>query len=108
MAQIYDRVNGKKLEKLIALTREAQDGLEDETRKIAMEAEARLAAHYHSGDARIEVESGDVDRYVVLSDERGQKAAMSIEYGRQPDDEGKGGMEGLFILHKAAGLKGRD
>ncbi len=62
-----------------------------------------------TGDVEIEIEQGDVDRYLILSDERGQKAALSIEFGRQAyvDDDGekKGAMEGLFILARATGMR---
>lgn len=110
MAEVYKNVGGRKLTKIIALHADVQDALERETIGIALKAEADLAGHRDAGHARIETDhdSGKVDHYVVLSDERGQKAAMSIEYGRKPDEEGRGGMEGLFILHKAAGLRGGD
>jgi hypothetical protein len=98
----YDNV-----EHVAALHVDAQNALDRESRKVASKAERKLAQHKHDGHAAIEIDEGDVDRHVVLSDERGQKAALSIEFGRSPDDEGKGGMEGLFILHDAAGLKRR-
>jgi hypothetical protein len=54
------------------------------------------------------VQHGDIDYYLVLNDERGQKAAMSIEYGRSADDpedpHPHPGTDGLHILHKAAGI----
>lgn len=106
MAQVYKRVGGRKIEKVIALHKDVQDGLDRHALRMGGTAEALLAGHRHEGHARIEVDEGDVDRYVVLSDERGQKAAMSIEFGRRPDEDGNGGMEGLRILHRAAGLEG--
>lgn len=42
-----------------------------------------LAGHRHDGHARIEVDrSGFVDALVILNDDRGQSAAMTIEFGR--------------------------
>lgn len=108
MARIYKSVGGRKLTKIIALHKDVQDGLDREAFRMGNKAEALLSGHRHDGHARIEVDEGDVDRYVVLSDERGQLAAMSIEYGRRPDEDGNGGMEGLRILHKAAGLEGNE
>jgi hypothetical protein len=45
----------------------------------------------------------------VLSDEHGQKAALSIEYGRaahidEKTGEEKGAMDGLYVLHRATNL----
>ena len=40
-----------------------------------------------------------------VNDERGQKAAMSIEFGRGPNDDGKGAMEGLAILRRAVRMR---
>lgn len=108
MAEVYRRVAGRKLEKYLAVEDGVQDSLTDTTLGIAFRAGAILAEHHHDGHAQIEVEEGKVDHYVVLSDDRGQKAAMSIEYGREPDPEtGAGGMEGLMILHRAAHLRKR-
>ena len=106
MAVVYDN---KKTRRMLALTQEAQDGLDRAALRAGIKAEGMLRAHRHDGHAAIEVEEGNVDRYVTLSDERGLKAALSIEYGRQPQfselEDGSvamdGGMEGLFILHKA-------
>lgn len=73
--------------------------------------EARMADGYTGTfDAEIDFESGDIDRYLILSDERGQKAALSIEFGRQDHidketGEKRGGMDGLFILHRALSMK---
>jgi len=105
MAFVYDN---KKTRRQIALTQEAQDGLDRAALRAGIKAEAILKGHRHDGHARIEVEEGSVDRYVTLSDERGLKAALSIEYGRMPhtdlsteEKRTDKGMEGLFILHKA-------
>lgn len=73
--------------------------------------DARMNPTYTGSlDSEIDIEAGDIDRYLILSDERGQKAALSIEFGRAPykDDitgEKRAGMDGLFILTRAAGMK---
>jgi hypothetical protein len=112
MAEIYRRVGGRKLEKVLAVNEGVQAELEVRTFEIAARAEALLAEHRLEGHAEITVEEGDVDKYVVLSDDRGDKGAMSIEYGRQaridPETgEAHGEMQGLFILHRASNLPRR-
>jgi hypothetical protein len=89
------------------------DGVQDHLDRVVFEAGVRaeedLRDHRFDDHAFIEVEEGDIDRYVILNDELGQAAAMSIEYGREGDPDEinpetgapKGRMEGLFILHKA-------
>ncbi len=103
MAEVFKRAGGKKLEKFLALNEVVQDELEDSMNQIAGRASALLAMHRFDDHAAIETARGKVDRYVTLTDERGQKAAMSIEYGRQPSERDRG-MDGLFILHQAANL----
>lgn len=111
MAEVYKGLSGVKMEELIALLPEVQSHLEDATLEIGGRAEALLAEHHDSGAAEIDIESGDIDHYVVLSDERGQLAALSIEFGRQPHrnsaGEMVGGMDGLHILGRAAHLKAK-
>lgn len=104
MAKVYARVGGKKLTKIIAMTEQAQAGVDGVAQKIGVEAEGLLAAHVHDGHSRITLEKGDVDAYVVLDDERGQAAAMTIEFGRQANADGNGAMEGLAVLRRASGL----
>ncbi|MFG1602849.1 DUF5403 family protein [Actinoplanes sp. NPDC049265] len=104
MAKIYRRAT-----KQVAQNEGVQAELEARTFEIAARAEVELVRHRQDGDAEIDIEHGDVDWYVILSDERGQKAAMSIEYGRagytDPETgEQWGAMDGLFILHNAAHL----
>lgn len=112
MADVYGRISGMKLEKFIAVEPGVHGALEDAALEVGARAEAILAEHHHDGDAEILVEElNEVDMAVVLSDERGQLAALSIEFGRDPyetkDGKQVGGMEGLFILHQAAKLKKR-
>lgn len=110
MAKVYRTVKGRKLTRVIALNEGVQSELDFRVFEMAVRAEEDLIEHRMEGHAAIEIEEGDVDKYLVLSDERGQKAAMSIEYGREAyvdpvTGEEKGAMEGLFILHKAAHLQ---
>ena len=109
MATIYKSVKGRKLTDVIARNKGVQDELDRRTFEMAVRAEEDLLEHRMEGHAAIEVAHGDIDWYVVLSDERGQEAAMSIEFGRagyiDPDTrEEYGEMEGLFILARAAHL----
>lgn len=112
MAKIYRRVNGQKVTKIIALEQEVQNRLTVLTYEAALQAEARLAAHFHTGASRIDIEEGDVDHYVVLDDTRGLDAALSIEYGRKELAPGQNSKypngapatAGLFVLHRAFGL----
>jgi hypothetical protein len=101
MAEVFAYVNGMKLERFIAKHETVQNELDRIAFEARVRAEAELARHHHDGHAFIETAKGDIDRYIILNDTNGQGAAMSIEYGRQPDADGKGGMEGLAILHKA-------
>ena len=112
MAVIYRYVDGVKLEKAIALNEGVQWELETRQLEIALRAEALLAEHRVEGHAEITVDDGEIDKYVTLSDDRGDHAALSIEYGRQAriDPEtgiAYGEMEGLYILHRASNLPKR-
>ena len=117
MAKVYKSVKGRKLTHLLATLDGVRDHLEARTFEMAVRAEEDLVTHRLEGHASIEIEHGDVDWYVVLTDERGQKAAMSIEYGRagyiDPDEDPQtrkvyGAMEGLYILHKATHIPRRE
>lgn len=104
MAKIY-----RSTPKRVAQHEGVQAALEARTFEIAARAEVELIRHRQDGHAEIDIEHGRVDWYVILSDERGQKAAMSIEYGRagyiDPETgERYAAMDGLFILHRAAHL----
>ncbi|MEU5427618.1 DUF5403 family protein [Streptomyces olivoreticuli] len=116
MAVVYSSVGGRKLTKVLALNEGVQAELDRRTFEIAVRAEEILVQHRADGHAQIEVDTGTVDRFVVLSDERGQKAAMSIEYGRAASvvvREDRHGnkflaaipeMDGLYILATASHL----
>jgi len=110
MAVIY-----KGIERKLAKMDEVQADLEYRTFVMAVRAEELLAEHVQAmhggtggadvsgvGDSTIDVVHGDIDWFVVLNDEAGQLAALSIEFGRQADPEnGISGMEGLYILTRA-------
>lgn len=121
MAEIYDYKGKRQLERRIAVLPGVQEVLDEERFKVAARAEelllqARQTSAYSEGHSSIEVEDGHVDKYVILDDERGKAAAMSIEYGRAEQfvvrDDGEGqtyldfipAAEGLFILARAANL----
>jgi hypothetical protein len=117
MAYVYKGLGGKKLSEVIAANPGVQAELEERTFEIGIRAEQLLKDHRADGHADIDIEHGDIDYYVVLTDERGQKAAMSIEYGREAGeyevvdpDTGEtrtveyGAMEGLYILARASNL----
>ncbi|WJN62792.1 tail completion protein [Streptomyces phage phiScoe2] len=121
MARVYDNVGGKELEKFLGMMPGVAGALDDTTFEVAVKAEALLQLHQDYDDdidahSEIDVERGRVDRYVVLNDDRGQKAAMSIEYGRAAgkktvkDKHGNdvevtwGAMDGLYILAQASNL----
>ncbi|MEW1694486.1 DUF5403 family protein [Streptomyces sp. NPDC091278] len=116
MAEVYDRVRGGQLEKVLATMPGVQDALDEVRFEIAARAEELLLQHRREGHASIDVEDGRVDKYVILDDERGAKAALSIEYGRAESivvRRARDGStyldvlpasEGLFILARAANL----
>ncbi|WP_179500039.1 DUF5403 family protein [Streptomyces sp. WZ.A104] len=111
MAHIYARTP-----EIIARHKDVALALDEIAFEVAARAEELLVQHRAEGDAEIDIEAGRIDRYVVLSDDRGQKAALSIEYGRdaytttRTDRHGNEfevevpAMDGLFILARAAGL----
>jgi hypothetical protein len=117
VAKIEYHVGRKTIEDFIALNDGVVHELDNRTFEIAVRAEALLTEHRMEGDASIDVERGKTDRYVVLSDEAGQKHAMSIEYGRAAGEKevrnkktgeietvSWGEMDGLFILATASNL----
>lgn len=113
MADIYRRVGGRPIQQYIAMQDGVADWMDEFVFEAAVRAEKELIEHRVSGDASIEIDIGRIDRYLILSDERGQKAALSIEFGRAAGEYTKadgttvkvGAMEGLFILHKAMKLR---
>lgn len=115
MAEVFDEINGKQLEKYLAVMPGVQSDLARHAFDIGARAEVLLAEHRQDGHARIERAKGHVDHYVILNDERGQLAAKSIEWGRKAGTYLKvvdgeeievayGAMEGLYILTRASNL----
>ncbi|MEU9044105.1 hypothetical protein AB0D63_20860 [Kitasatospora sp. NPDC048343] len=127
MAYLYASVRGRKFEKALALNEGVQAALEAKAFEIGVRAEELLMAHRAEGIAHIELDEGDVDKYVILADsntsnrpetptESYANSAASIEFGRsayavtRKDKFGNefevqvGAMEGLFILTRASNL----
>jgi len=117
MASVPKRIadgylSGAKLTEVLAHHSTVSHELQRQARMAGTRASVMLAGHRQDGNARIGVEKGDLDWYVFLDDERGLQAAMTIEYGRKDRPMGtpgygirdKGGMVGLFILHRAWGM----
>ncbi|MGW6600603.1 DUF5403 family protein [Streptomyces sp. NPDC055036] len=112
MAKVYLKTN-----KIVAQHADVQGELERRAFEVGVRAEQILVEHRQDGHAEIDIEHGDIDYYVVLSDERGQRAALSIEYGREAGEyqvrdpeTGEmitveyGAMEGLYVLAQASHL----
>lgn len=135
MAQVFKFVEsgplkGRKIYRAVVATEEVQGGIQRRAQTIASEAKSILASTeghdpHNPGNsnapARVTVERAEgeakgrrkgryanIDRFVVLSDERGMGAAMAIEYGISPgiDDQGNfyPGTRAVAPLRRAAGL----
>lgn len=99
----------RNIEKALARHGAVQSYLDELLFAMKAHADVELAAHRHDGHAAIDIARGRIDHYLVLTDERGQKAALSIEFGRagyiDPETGATwGAMDGLFILHRVARL----
>ena len=120
MATIYKNLNGRQMEKAIAILPGVQWELDDKALDIGARAEHNLQqAEVRTGVAHIEILNAGVksrDRYVVLVDSNVSNdeselsnSALSIEFGREAyvDEEGveHGGMQGLHVLSRAANIK---
>lgn len=68
--------------------------------EIGTLADALFAPHNHPGRHDIDVEHDSLDSLVVLHG----PAPLSVEFGRSPGPDGKGGMRGLHVLGRAAGI----
>lgn len=119
MATLYRNVNGRQLEKYLAILPGVQYELDSQCIDIGARAEHNLQqAEVRTGEAHIELLNGgnkNRDRYVVLVDSNVTNAeslqsnsALSIEFGREAyvDENGveHGGMNGLAVLTNAAHL----
>lgn len=99
----------KNVEKALAKNEFVQDFMEDVLFVMEAVATVSLIEHKQDGHASIETAHGRIDHYLILNDERGQDAALSIEFGRagyiDPETgEVWGAMEPLYILTNAANL----
>lgn len=108
MAKVYDSIGGKPFQEWLAREKYVQADLFVRTREMASDAAILLHHHRAQGHSFIQIEHGEIDYHIILNDTRGQKAAMSIEFGRRPriPFERHGAMEGLRILHISTGLGG--
>ena len=125
---------GRKVTRAVAGAEEVVEGIDHRAHRIAADARKVLsstAGHephspgYSNAPARISVEMASgpenktkrsrrsgrytyVDRFVVLSDERGMGAAMAIEFGISPGIDTEGnfypGTRAVAPLRKAAGI----
>lgn len=112
MAEVYEILsNGMKLTEFLAKMDNTQDYMDEVLFTAKVRAEEFLqqvrAEEGYTGDydSFIETDRGAVDRYLIYNDERGQKAALSIEYGRadiiHSDGTRTKGTDGKYILHRA-------
>lgn len=116
---VYDHINegpgdptyhrGMQLERAMALRVEAQSALDRAAGAIQKDAAANLASVRaqpdYTGSVQSEVlpvESGSIDRFVVLSDRRGLWAAWMIERGGPAGRGGHRYQAGKEVLSKAA------
>lgn len=109
MASVYKVVNGKKIQKLIAQTSEVQRGLDEEVLKAHSRAEVLMDRHHQTYRARVTLEEGRIDRYLVLENEGDPNwSAYDIEVGHYMGKRSKGDkrpwVEGIWVLHDAVGL----
>ncbi|WP_165218182.1 DUF5403 family protein [Schaalia sp. ZJ1691] len=79
-------VTDKKMNDIVSKLPQVRGEVEAQTLRRASVAAARLAQHRDRGDAQIESFVAFTDGYIVLSDERGFKAAAAIEYGTHGGD----------------------
>lgn len=100
--EIYDYVNGQELEAYIAHLPGVHDAVGRKGRSIAGLAEAYLDTRpkHRTGKSRVVVEHGRLDTYVILDDERDERAAAAIEYGNK---YGGGNVGALRAAIEAAG-----
>lgn len=111
--EIYRRVNGRKLEKFMAVNPAVQRTLDVTAIRAARRAEALLQVRSKNrrgedlwgkgptGRVSVEVDKGKVDTWVILE----ARDAMAIEFGRGPivrkDGTIIGPAEGLHVLRDA-------
>lgn len=71
-----------RMRRLVARLQEVRGPVAKEGKRRQAEAAAVLAAARDSGNSRITGRRGRTDYNIELDDDRGQSAAISIEYGR--------------------------
>jgi hypothetical protein len=88
------------LDKLIAHMPEVVAEVRAHADVVGARAEALFGPHDRPGGHYIEVTHDRTDSFVSLVG----PAPLSVEYGRSPNENGKGGSTGLHILSRAAEL----
>ena len=96
----------KALNTKVARRRDVHRVVKGEAVTRGRKAKAKLAAHKHAGHSAIEVTEGQVDAYVMLTDERGQWAAAAIEYGRGEYQREVLKKDGKVVRYKVGATEG--
>lgn len=104
--KIFDRVeggpmSGAELVQYLGFREETQDEMDRVAGVIFGVATATRLAHWDQGHSEVLQESGTMDRFVVLSDEGGLRAAGAIEFGRK----GRPGIAALAKGMEAVGAR---
>lgn len=108
--KIFDRVeggpmSGAELVQYLGFRKETQDEMDRVAGVIFGVATAARLEHWDQGHSEILKESGTMDRFVVLSDERGLQAAGAIEFGRKGRSGPVSGMGALAKGMAAVGAR---
>jgi len=77
-----------------------REKVRDEADTVYADAVGLFAPHNRPGRHKLKRVNGTLDAFVVLEG----PAVLSVEFGRGPDRLGRGAMEGLHILGRAANL----
>lgn len=100
---------GMEIQKAMAYQEDVQAKLAYTASYRAARAQTILKMHRFANHSFIQLVHGDVDYHIILNDERGQKAAMTIEFGRVGGNHDVNGnlvapMDPVAPLRKAVGL----
>lgn len=74
----------RRMRVVVARNGEVRRAVANEGRRRQARVEAKRARHVEAGHARVSGFQGRIDWNIDLDDERGQRAVLSIEYGRNP------------------------
>ena len=98
-------MSGAELVQYLGFRKETQDEMDRVAGVIFGVATAARLEHWDQGHSEILKESGTMDRFVVLSDERGLQAAGAIEFGRKGRSGPVSGMGALAKGMAAVGAR---